>query len=212
MRKKSKVTATATSTATSPATLFSNASIFLYVNGNLAAADFFEELLVNFSPDLSICYLVRLGKLNIEVLEGQADGVTFTGSFETRQTVLLRLGQHSISKRAFQLGAILACCQIFDGLLTWLGINLYGVKMEGNAFLQALMQAYGAAPTIFAAKLLAVALVVFLSWYAHSRRWIRPLILALCVIYVLFAIWPWAYIVSNHYANTPGNPVNSAPE
>ena len=144
---------------------------------------------------------MKLGKFRIEILEGDAEGVTFSGSYECRRTVLLHVGNRSISKRALQLGGILALCQILDGLLTWLGVSVYGVKLEGNAFIRMLIEAYGAAPALLVAKLFAVSLVVFLTWYAHGRRWFRPMIVLLSVIYVMFAIWPWTYIMSNHYFN-----------
>ena len=143
---------------------------------------------------------MKLGKYTINIREGDAEGVTFSGNFEARRTMLFQVGRHSISKRALQLGVVLILCQLLDGFLTWLGIGIYGVKMEGNAFLHALMKAYGAAPAILVIKLLAIVLVVFLTWYAHGRRWIRPLIVALCLVYLLFAIWPWTYIVSNYLA------------
>ncbi len=112
-------------------------------------------------------------------------------------TVLIKVGDVSISRKAFILGSILLVCQILDGILTYLGLALLGISMEANTFLRELMHAYGKAPALFATKFMAIALVVLLTMYAHRRRWIRPIIAILIGIYVFLAVLPWTYIIAH---------------
>ena len=139
-------------------------------------------------------------KLKFEVVEGVTEGVSFSGARKRRRTVLLRVGQFSISKKAFQLGVILALFQVLDAFLTYMGVKLLGVHMEGNAFLHELMVAYGLAPTLFATKVLALLLVIILTAYAHTRYWIRPIIVVIAVAYLFLAVVPWTYIISQLHA------------
>lgn len=136
----------------------------------------------------------------IRVEDGETDHVTYRGDRIRRPTVLIKVGELAISKRAFLLGTFLAVCQILDGFLTYLGVSLRGVQMEGNTFLRVLMYAYGATAVLFFAKLFALLAVILLTVYAHRRRWIRPLIATLIAIYLALAIIPWVYIISSYYA------------
>ena len=135
-------------------------------------------------------------RFKIEIVEGVTEGISYRGETKRRQTVLLKIGKHSISKKAFQLGALLASFQLLDGFLTYLGVRIFGIAIEGNSFLQSLMHAYGTSPTLFASKILALGLVFMLTGYAHRRKWIRPIIAVLCLIYLTFAVAPWVYIIS----------------
>lgn len=136
-----------------------------------------------------------LRDLNIKVVQGETEHITYTGKRLRRPTVLIKVGSLSLSKKAFYLGAALALCQLFDGFLTYLGLEMQGLHMEGNTFLRELMRAYGTAPVLFVAKLVAVILVVVLTTYAHRRRWLRPLIAALVAVYLILAVVPWTYII-----------------
>lgn len=135
-------------------------------------------------------------KFNFEVVEGVTEGISYTGKRQRRRTVLLKLGNHSISLKAFKLGLILGVFQILDGLLTYVGLNLMGVGMEGNAFLRSLVHAYGSFLALFVTKTVALALVITLTLFAHKRKWIRPIIFVLCLIYLTLAVMPWVYIIS----------------
>lgn len=136
-------------------------------------------------------------RLKIEVVKGTTEGISYRGERQRRETVLLKIGRHSISRRAFQLGAFLAVCQLLDGVLTWVGLNLFGLKIEGNSFLKLLMEAYGSFPVLFITKLVALVLVGFLTVYSHRRRWFRPVIALLCLIYLALAVIPWVFIISS---------------
>lgn len=140
--------------------------------------------------------------LRFEVVQGETEHITYGGKRVRRPTVLIRVGHLSISKRAFLLGLALILCQALDGVLTWLGLRLLGIHMEGNAFLRELMYAYGTAPVLFIAKLASLICVGFLTFFAHRRRWIRPLIALLIAVYLGLAVIPWTVVIVRHQRGT----------
>ncbi len=139
-------------------------------------------------------------RLRFEVVQGETEHITFGGKKVRRPTVLIRVGKLSLSKKAFFLGATLLLCQLLDGLLTYIGLSLLGTHMEGNTFLKALIHAYGMLPALFAAKLGASIAVVALTWHAHNRRWIRPAIFLMILVYISLAVVPWTYLISKAQA------------
>jgi uncharacterized membrane protein len=134
--------------------------------------------------------------VKFKVEEGETEQITYGGKRVRRKTVLLRVGQYSISQKALLLGLMLAICQVFDGFLTYIGLSIMGVQMEGNTFLRTLMEAYGKAPVLFASKLIAIFLIGILTFEANRRRWVRPFIVLLILIYLGLAVFPWTYIIS----------------
>lgn len=137
-------------------------------------------------------------RFRFKVVEGETEHLTYGGKRIRRPTVLIRVGGLSLSKKAFLLGLTLGFCQLADGVLTYLGLALMGVHMEGNSFLRVLMSAYGKAPVLVAAKLLALSCVVLLTISAHRRRWIRPIIGGLIAVYLGLAVLPWVYLISSY--------------
>jgi uncharacterized membrane protein len=140
--------------------------------------------------------------MRFEVVKGETEHVTLSGRRVRNPTVLIRVGRVSLSRQALIVGAILATVQVLDALLTYAGLRFLGVDMEGNAFLRSLMVAYGTAPALLAVKVVALLLVCGLTIHAHTRRWMRPVIVALCVIYLALAVLPWTYIISRHVASS----------
>lgn len=136
----------------------------------------------------------------IETYKATIEGISYGGKVERRSTVLIKVGSKSISKKALQLGLLLIGLQVLDGILTYVGVNLYGNNMEGNYFLHVLMESYGAKPVLFLSKLLVVGVILALTGLAHKRKWIRPFILLLCFVYLMCAVIPWVFIISHHYA------------
>lgn len=135
-------------------------------------------------------------KIDFKVVEGVTEGITYGGGRKRRNTVLIKVGRHSFSKKAFQLGLLLAIFQILDGGLTYIGLLSHGIEMEGNTILHRMMSAYGLFPALFIAKSLALTFVVVLTVLAHRRRWIRPFLIFLSLVYLLLAVIPWVYIIS----------------
>ena len=72
--------------------------------------------------------------------------------------------------------------------------------MEGNSFLRDLMHYYGQAPVLVGAKLSAIFFIGILTLQSHSRRWIRPVIVLLILVYLGLAVIPWTYFISQRLA------------
>lgn len=140
--------------------------------------------------------------IKFDVVEGETEHISFSGQRTRKATVLMRLrtksGTISFSKKAATLGLLLIICQCLDGLLTYIGLRILGVQMEGNSFLRELMHAYGMLPALFVAKFTALLLVGVLMFYAHKRKWIRPIILLLSVVYLSLAVIPWIALISKN--------------
>lgn len=138
--------------------------------------------------------------IKFEVVQGETEHISFKGKRTRRPTVLMRVktrgGSVTLSRKAFVLGIALGGCQVVDGILTYLGLRLLGIHMEGNGMLRELMHAYGMVPALFIAKLTALMLAGVLMFHAHRRKWIRPIIFALVITYLTLAVVPWLFIIS----------------
>jgi len=139
---------------------------------------------------------------SIQVVKGDTEHISFSGKRVRRQTILVQVGKLSLSKKALILGVALVLCQILDGLLTYFGLELLGIHNEGNGFLRMLIETYGTAPALFFAKIAAIGLAIALMLDSHKRRWVRPIIALLVIIYMVLAIIPWTFILAktNHQA------------
>lgn len=138
--------------------------------------------------------------ISFEIVRGETEHISFKGKRSRRPTILMRVrtkaGDVSLSRKAALLGLALAGCQLLDGILTYVGLRLMGVNMEGNAFLRELMHAYGMVPTLFIVKIMAVLLAGLLMFHAHKRKWIRPIIMLLVIVYLALAVVPWVTVIS----------------
>jgi len=99
------------------------------------------------------------------------------------------------SKDIIALGSVLALLQLADGVLTGIGIFNYGVSMEGNALLRALMGLVGWMPALILVKGLSIGLVAILCHQASSIKWLRPAFCGVIVLYLMMAVVPWTYIL-----------------
>jgi hypothetical protein len=79
--------------------------------------------------------------------------------------------------------------QCFDGVFTYVGVTTFGISIEANPLLVALMAALGQGPALTAAKVLAGALGICL----HLRE-VHGAIALLTVFYLAAAILPWTVI------------------
>ena len=139
---------------------------------------------------------MRLRLPTIKLVYGETDHILFTGKITRRPTILIQIGKQSLSKKAFIIGVALAVCQLLDGLLTYIGLSLMGVHMEGNGLLRSLMLSYGMAPALFFVKIIALALAVGLALHSHRRRWMRPVLLGVVAFYLVLAVVPWTILIS----------------
>ena len=146
--------------------------------------------------------MARIPTFNID--EGTVERISFRGDKIIDSTLMVRVGKRGISKRALLLGCFLAGIHIADGILTFFGMQIFGVAAEGNALLRSIMHVYGAATALFIAKTIAIGFTFALTFQAHRRLWLRPIIVALIVIYLIMAICPWFYIHSQYQAQFMG--------
>jgi uncharacterized membrane protein len=80
--------------------------------------------------------------------------------------------------------------QACDGVLTYVGVSLYGTAIEGNPLLAWLMETMGHGPALATAKVLAGAFGIALHLTAVHR-----VLAALSAFYVAVAIVPWMAIL-----------------
>jgi uncharacterized membrane protein len=80
--------------------------------------------------------------------------------------------------------------QACDGVLTYVGVSLYGIGMEGNPLLAWLMETMGEGAALAAAKGMAGAFGIALHLGAVHR-----VLAVLSAFYVAAAILPWVAIL-----------------
>jgi hypothetical protein len=80
--------------------------------------------------------------------------------------------------------------QAGDGVLTYVGVTVYGSQMEGNPLLRWLMSAVGEGPALTAAKLTACGFGIALHVFAVHKT-----VAALTTFYFLVAVLPWCTIL-----------------
>ena len=93
------------------------------------------------------------------------------------------------------LGFFLAALQAVDGVLTSIGVTRFGTSIEGNPMLRQLMENFGHIPTLAILKLIAIIIVLSLTYLAQRRPWVHNAIGALTCVYLVAAIIPWTYIL-----------------
>ena len=80
--------------------------------------------------------------------------------------------------------------QAFDGVFTYVGVQVYGTPIEGNPLLGWMMNAMGQGLALTAAKAVAGAFGIALHLTAVHR-----VVAALALFYVAVAIVPWLTIL-----------------
>ena len=80
--------------------------------------------------------------------------------------------------------------QVLDGVLTYIGVSTYGLRMEGNPLIGWLMAAMGQGPALAAAKLTAGFFGVALHLSAVHKA-----VALLAGFYVIVAIVPWVAVL-----------------
>jgi len=80
--------------------------------------------------------------------------------------------------------------QACDGVLTYVGVRMYGIGMEGNPLIAWLMETMGHGTGLATAKGVAVAFGIALHLSSVHR-----VLAALAVLYVAAAIVPWVSIL-----------------
>jgi uncharacterized membrane protein len=80
--------------------------------------------------------------------------------------------------------------QALDGVLTYVGVTVYGVRMEGNPLIGWLMMTIGRGPALATAKLTAGFFGVALHLSAVHKA-----VAVLAVFYLAAAVLPWVAIL-----------------
>jgi uncharacterized membrane protein len=80
--------------------------------------------------------------------------------------------------------------QAFDGVLTYVGVSTYGLRMEGNPFVSWLMSSMGEGAGLATAKLAAGSFGIALHLSAVHKT-----VALLAVFYVAVAVVPWVAIL-----------------
>jgi hypothetical protein len=76
--------------------------------------------------------------------------------------------------------------QCLDGVLTYLGVSIWGPSIEANPLISSAIETVGPIPGLAGAKLLAIGFGILL----HLRR-VHNLVALLTFIYLTVAILPW---------------------
>jgi uncharacterized membrane protein len=100
-----------------------------------------------------------------------------------------RSGTHRSRFGDFAL-VLFLCAQASDGVLTYVGVSLYGTHMEGNPLIAWLMGAMGEGPALAIAKLTAGVFGIALHLSAVHKA-----VAFLAAFYVVVAICPWLAIL-----------------
>ena len=85
---------------------------------------------------------------------------------------------------------IFLLAQALDGVLTYIGVSTYGLRMEGNPFIGWLMSAMGEVAGLATAKLAAG----FFGIALHLSA-VHKVVALLAVFYVAVAVLPWVAIL-----------------
>jgi hypothetical protein len=80
--------------------------------------------------------------------------------------------------------------QCLDGIFTYVGVTTYGIGIEANPLIAALMTAFGYGPGLVGAKLVTAALGILLHLYE-----IHVAIAALSAFYLAVAVLPWSALL-----------------
>ena len=80
--------------------------------------------------------------------------------------------------------------QVLDGLLTYVGVSIFGIAAEGNPILAWLMTSYGEAIALTGAKIVAALCGIALYLLAVDR-----LLAMLTLVYIGAALVPWTLVL-----------------
>jgi hypothetical protein len=89
--------------------------------------------------------------------------------------------------------ALFGALQIADAVLTIAGVQRFGPAAEANPLLASAITSFGAYTTLAAAK--AVALILGVALHVRSQHLVLAM---LTVIYVFFAVCPWAIALATY--------------
>lgn len=104
----------------------------------------------------------------------------------------------STSQEMLFLGVLMIVIQLVDGLLTGIGVYKFGIDIEGNTLVKSLMYQIGYLNALVFVKTLSISVVLILMSLSEKVLWIPKAMKATIGIYILFAILPWGFLLSQH--------------
>lgn len=105
---------------------------------------------------------------------------------------MVKLGTRSATRNLFGDLALIAflVAQALDGVLTYVGVSAYGLRMEGNPVIASLMAVMGHGAGLATAKLTAGGFGIVLHLSAVHKA-----VAVLAVFYAAVAVVPWIAVL-----------------
>ena len=106
---------------------------------------------------------------------------------------MVNVSSPSITRRSFFGDTVLVAfllAQALDGVLTYVGVSIYGLRIEGNPLLGWMMHAFGQGFALATAKVTAGAFGIALHLTAVNR-----VVALLTAFYAAVAVLPWIGIL-----------------
>lgn len=100
-----------------------------------------------------------------------------------------------MSSKAFGLSLMMATVQIMDGVLTGIGMHIFGIHLEGNLFLQSLMHEMGYIEALFIVKFFAILATIFLCYRSSKITWMPQAMEVIISFYLIIAVVPWSFVL-----------------
>lgn len=109
--------------------------------------------------------------------------------------VLKRVKSQSSLVEIIFLGLTLAIIQLLDGIFTGVGVSRYGVGIEANLFVRALMVKWGYVAALASIKLISLVVIAILCRLSLHVSWVPSALKGVIVLYLCAAIIPWSFIL-----------------
>ncbi|MCS6960968.1 MAG: DUF5658 family protein [Deltaproteobacteria bacterium] len=92
------------------------------------------------------------------------------------------------------LVCVLIGLQVFDGILTFWGVQVFGLDIEANPLLKFLMSNWGVGFALFSMKSFAVLAAVLLYFSEIKHSVLKNGLWSLNAFYILCAVLPWSIV------------------
>jgi hypothetical protein len=92
---------------------------------------------------------------------------------------------------------LLILFQLLDGILTVLGVNLFGSNMEGNPILRNLIELVGPVFALAIAKTFGIIMIISIFHLStkYALNWVTGIMWGLNITYLSLAIIPWTFLI-----------------
>ena len=114
---------------------------------------------------------------------------------QTREIVREERKREELATSICILCGILAVIQILDGVLTAMGIARFGLSIEGNPLVRAVMLQFGYVPALILTKSVALLIIAGIAKFGLQYSWVTKALATLITVYMVAAIIPWVTIL-----------------